>query len=286
LLGWAAAYRGLLPLREISATVAAVSAEHLDKPLPEAGVPPELRALVLAFNHMLARLEDSFRRLSEFSADLAHELRTPVHNLLIQTQVTLSREREASDYRANLQSNLEELERLSRMSTDMLFLARADNSLIALKRERIDLHKEVDQLRGFYEAYASERGVGLAQSGAATIFADRLMIQRALSNLLSNAIRFTSAGKRVSVTILEGAETATVTVTNPGPEIAAEHLSKIFERLYRVDPARREGEAGHAGLGLAIANSIVEMHGGSIRAESDAGETSFTITLARWNAAQ
>lgn len=286
LLGWIAVYLGLLPLRQISALVAAISAEQLDQALPEASVPPELRDLVLAFNRMLARLEDSFRRLSEFSADLAHELRTPIHNMMIQTQVTLSRERDATEYRVNLQSNIEELERLSRMTSDMLFLARADNMLIAPKREQIELHKEVEQLLGFYEAYASDRGVELTQTGAATISGDRFMIQRALSNLLSNAIRFTPEGKSVGVAISADAGAAKIIVTNPGPEIAAEHLSKIFERLYRIDPSRREGETEHAGLGLAITKSIFEMHGGSIRAESFAGETRFTVTLPLELAAQ
>jgi two-component system heavy metal sensor histidine kinase CusS len=279
LLGWAAVYHGLLPLREISATIAAISAEQLDRVLPQDGVPPELRDLVLAFNRMLARLEDSFRRLSEFSADLAHELRTPIHNMLIQTQVTLGGNRDASEYRSSLQSNLEELDRLSRMASDMLFLARADNRLIAPKRESVDLQKEVDQLLGFYEAYASDRGVNLTQTGEATISGDRLMIQRALSNLLSNAIRFTPAGRTVAVAISESAKEVQVAVTNPGPEIRSEHISRIFERLYRIDPARREGETDHAGLGLAITKSIVEMHGGTIRADSGAGETSFTVTL-------
>jgi two-component system, OmpR family, heavy metal sensor histidine kinase CusS len=281
LLGWAAVYRGLLPLRELSAMFAAISAERLDKPLPEAGVAPELRELVLAFNRMLARLDESFRRLSEFSSDLAHELRTPIHNLLIQTQVTLSRERDVEEYRANLQFNLEELERLSRTASDMLFLARADHRLIAPKREPIALHDEVGRLLAFYEAYAGDRGVALTQSGAATISGDRLMIQRALSNLLSNAVRFTPAGGAVAVSISEGAEAAQVSVTNPGPEIPAEHLSRIFERLYRIDPSRREGEAEHAGLGLAIAKSIIEMHAGSIGVESAGGETRFTVTLPR-----
>jgi two-component system heavy metal sensor histidine kinase CusS len=281
LLGWAAVYRGLLPLRELSAMFAAISAERLDKPLPEAGVPSELREVVFAFNRMLARLDDSFRRLSEFSSDLAHELRTPIQNMLIQTQVTLSQERDGKEYRVNLQSNLEELDRLSRMASDMLFLAKADNRLIAPKREPVVLHEEVGQLLGFYEAYATDRDVGLTQSGTATISGDRLMIQRALSNLLSNAIRFTPVGGSVTVSISEDAEAARVSVANPGPAIPAVHRSRIFERLYRIDPSRREGESEHAGLGLAIAKSIVEMHAGSIGVESSAGETRFTVTLPR-----
>lgn len=279
MLGWAAVQRGLHPLHTLSVQVAAISAERLDKPLSDMGVPAELRALVQAFNRMLARLEDSFRRLSEFSSDLAHELRTPIQNLLMQTQVTLSRERDVADYRATLQSNLEELERLSRIASDMLFLARADNKLLAPKREPVELHKEMERLLGFYEAYASERGVGLTQSGAAVIAGDRLMLQRALSNLLSNALRFTPAGRDVAVRIGAHSGSVEVSVANPGPEIPPEQLSRIFERLYRAEHARREGESEHAGLGLTIAKSIIEMHGGSISAESSAGETRFSVTL-------
>lgn len=280
-LGWAAAHHGLLPLRRFSTMVAAISAERLDKPLPETGIPAELHELVLAFNGMLARLEDSFRRLSEVSSDIAHELRTPLHNLLMQTQVTLSRDRDAADYRANLQSNVEECERLSRMVSDMLFLARADNRDVVLRREPVELDKEVDRLLGFYEALASDRGVCLVQSGAAAVQGDRLMIQRALSNLLSNAIRFTPAGKSVTVAISQDADVATIRVENPGVQIPAQHLSKIFERLYRVDPSRREGDQDHTGLGLAIAKSIIEMHGGNVGAESAGGRTCFTLTLPR-----
>ena len=278
-LGWLAARRGLLPLHRFSATVATISAERLDKPLSEAGMPVELHELVAAFNGMLTRLEDSFRRLSEVSSDMAHELRTPLHNLLMQTQVTLSRERDAADYRATLQSNLEEFERLSRMVSDMLFLARADNREIVLKRERVELDKEVAKLLGFYEALASDRGVRLAQSGAATVQSDRLMIQRALSNLLSNAIRYTPPGQAVVVAISQDAGRATVKVQNPGAQIPAGQLSKIFERLYRIDPSRREGSSDNVGLGLAITKSIVEMHGGRVEAESEAGRTCFTLTL-------
>lgn len=278
-LGWLAARRGLLPLHRFSATVATISAARLDKPLPEAGMPVELRELVSAFNAMLTRLEDSFRRLSEVSSDMAHELRTPLHNLLMQTQVTLSRERDAADYRAILQSNLEEFERLSRMVSDMLFLARADNREIVLKRERVELDKEVAQLLGFYEALASDRGIRLEQSGAATVQSDRLMIQRALSNLLSNAIRYTPAGKAVTVAISRDADHVTVKVENPGVQIPRAHLSKIFERLYRLDPSRREGDSDNVGLGLAITKSIVEMHGGRVAAESDARRTCFSLTL-------
>jgi len=280
-LGWVAVRKGLAPLHDMSEKVANVSAQQLDKPLSTAGVPRELQELVLAFNRMLVQLHDSFRRLSEFSSDIAHELRTPINNMMMHTQVTLSHDRDTADYRANLQSNLEELERMSRIVSDMLFLAKADNSLVAPNREEIDLREEVAKLFDFYEALASARHIHLAQSGTATVCADRLMIQRALSNVLSNAIRFTPEGMTVEVTIGENADQAILSIANPGPEIPAEHLPRIFERFYRVDAARREGNTENVGLGLAITRSIVEMHGGTISARSAKDQTCFAITLPR-----
>ena len=280
-IGWIVVHKGLSPLHEVSDMVANVSAQRLDCPVPTAGVPRELQELMSAFNRMLTRLDDSFRRLSEFSSDIAHELRTPINNLMIQTQVTLSRERSADDYRNILHSNQEEFERLSRMISGILFLAKADNKLVVPERESIELHTEVERLREYYEALASDRRVRLIQSGAATVFADRLMIQRAISNLLSNAIRFTPEGKAIEVSIKEDTDWATVAVANPGPTIPAEHLTNIFERLYRVDVSRREGSTDNVGLGLSIAKSIVEMHGGTIGAESANGHTCFTIIIPR-----
>lgn len=278
-LSWMAVRKGLSPLNELSAMVASVSAQRLDKPMSTTGVPSELQDLVSSFNRMLEQLDDSFRRLSEFSSDIAHELRTPINNLVVQTEVTLSRERDTKEYRTNLQSNLEEFARLSRMISDMLFLAKADNRLVIPQREIIDLQTEVTKLLDFYEALASEHRVRLTQSGMATTYADRLMIQRALSNLLSNAISFTPEGMAVEVRIGADAGEVMITVANPGSEIPAEHLPKIFERLYRVDASRREGHTENVGLGLAITKSIVEMHGGTISAESANGRTCFTITL-------
>lgn len=279
-LAWVAVRKGLSPLNEVSAMMANISAQRLDMPIPASGVPQELKELVSSFNTMLARLDDSFRRLSEFSSDIAHELRTPIQNLMVQTEVTLTGELDATEYRTNLQSNLEEFGRLSRMISDMLFLAKADNRLLVLRRESIDLHSEVVRLFDFYEALASERSISLTQRGAATVHADRLMIQRALSNLLSNAIRFTPEGMAVEVTLGEAADhQAMIAVANQGTAIPAEHLPRIFDRLYRVNASRQDGHNENVGLGLAITRSIVEMHKGTISVESGKEWTCFTITL-------
>lgn len=281
LLGWMAARKGLLPLHDLSAMLSNVSTRQLDNPIPVAGVPRELQELISAFNRMLKRLDDSFRRLSEFSSDIAHELRTPINNMMLHTQVTLSRKRDDGEYHANLESNMEELRRLSRIIADMLFLAKADNNMVAPKLEKIELCGEVAKLFEFFEIAASERRVGLVQSGSATIFADRVMIQRALSNLLSNATRFTPDGMAIEVAIGESGGMVMVAVANPGPDIAAEHLPLIFGRLYRADASRREGSTENVGLGLSITRSIIDIHGGTISAESANGRTCFTIRLPR-----
>jgi two-component system, OmpR family, heavy metal sensor histidine kinase CusS len=278
-LGWTAVRHGLRPLRQVSALVGAISSKQLDKPLDDRGVPAELRELVAAFNAMLTRLHDSFRSLSEFSSDIAHELRTPIHNLLLQTQVTLAGDESLTAYRTVLQSNEEEYQRLSRMITDMLFLAKADNKLLSLKKERVNLPVEVAGLFEFYDAMASERGITLRQSGEALVSADRLMIQRALSNLLSNALRYTPPGGEINVESGIDGAWARLAVTNPGSEIPVEQQERIFERLYRIDPSRREGHTDNVGLGLAITRSIIEMHGGKISVSSNDGRVIFTMTL-------
>ncbi len=279
LLGWIAARRGLAPVRELARLAHGISASRLGERLPPESAPTELVDLAMAFNDMLARLEGSFRRLSEFSSDLAHELRTPISNLMTKTQVAISKARSADQYREVLYSNLEEYERLARMIADMLFLAQADNGLIVPSSEMVQLATETRELFGFYEAFAEERGVSMVLAGAGAVRGDRLMIRRALSNLLSNAIRHTPRDGSVKVLIGERNSGETqLSVENPGEAIAPEHLPRLFDRFYRVDRSRQKASEG-AGLGLAITKSIVEAHKGTIRALCANGSTRFTITF-------
>ena len=279
LLGWIAARRGLAPVREMADVAQGISADRLGERLPPESVPTELVDLAIAFNAMLARLEDSFRRLSDFSSDLAHELRTPISNLMTETQVAISKTRSADQYREVLYSNLEEYERLARMIADMLFLAKADNGLIVPSSEMVDLTTEARELLGFYEAFAEEHGVGLVLAGEGVVQGDRLMLRRALSNLLSNAIRHTPRGKSVGVRIEQHASGEVhLSVENAGENIEPEHLPRLFDRFYRVDPSRQKAGEG-AGLGLAITKSIVEAHKATIRISSSNGSTRFTIAF-------
>ncbi|MHB1353921.1 MAG: heavy metal sensor histidine kinase [Thiobacillus sp.] len=277
-LGWVVTRWGLFPLRRVTATVAGMSAKHLAERLPTTGLPVELQPLASAFNAMLARLDDSFRRLSAFSSDIAHELRTPISNLMTQTQVALSSARGNEEYKEILYSSLEEYERMAQMVGDMLYLAQADHGLLKPVQEKVNLANETRGLFDYFEAWAEERGVALAQTGAATVPGDRLMLRRALSNLLANAIRHTAAGQAVKVSLATQGGQAEIFVDNPGTAIPAEHLPHLFDRFYRVDPARQRAGDG-AGLGLAIVKSIVDAHGGSIAVTSSEQRTRFRVVL-------
>ncbi len=275
-LGWLATRAGLTPLAKMTQLVTRLSARQLSERIPEAPLPPEIRTLATAFNAMLDRLEESFARLTEFSSDIAHELRTPVSNLMTQTHVALGRERSAAEYREVLLSSLEEYERLSRMIEEMLFLAKADNRLIVPSRENVDLAREVHDLMEFHSLVAEERGVRLELVGEATAWGDRLMLRRALSNLLANAIRHCPDGQAVTVRLAQE-NGVRIVVDNPG-DIPAENLPRLFDRFYTGDPSRRSGHGG-VGLGLAIVRSIAEAHGGAATAESGQGKVHFILHL-------
>ena len=279
LVAWFAVQRAHAPIRRISARMRSVTSERMDVRLDPAQAPVELGELVLSFNVMLEKLEENFRRLSHFSADIAHELRTPITNLTTQTQVVLSMPRSADQYQEILYSNLEELERMGKMVADMLFLAQADDNLIKPESAEVHLQRELTALFEYFEAWAEDRGVSLRLLGKdLTVQGDRLMLRRAFSNLLSNAILHTPRAETVTVNCKANPRGVQVEVENPGPEIPAEHRARIFDRFYRIDPARQRSSEG-GGLGLAIVKSIAQAHGGEVAVESSAGRTRFIVTL-------
>ena len=224
-------------------------------------------------------MEDVFTRQSNFSADIAHEIRTPITNLVTQTEIALSQSRSQQELEEVLYSNLEEFSRMSRMVSDMLFLAQADNNQLIPEQRELDLAEEVHKVFEFFEAWAEEKAVALRFDGSpCRVIGDPLMLRRAISNLLSNAIRYTPAGQAVTIALSESAETVRLVVENPGTPIAAEHLPRLFDRFYRVDPSRqRKGEG--SGIGLAIVKSIVSAHHGSVAAQSDLRSTRFIVVL-------
>ena len=273
--------KGHQPLRDVSMAIKNITSENLDVRLGPNRVPIELEQLVISFNQMIGRIEDVFRRQANFSADIAHEMRTPITNLVTQTEIALSQPRTVKELEDVLYSSLEEYNRMAKMVSDMLFLAQADENLLIPERVPPDLQSETLKVFEFFEAWAEEREVKLYFVGQSSLISgDPLMIRRAINNLLSNAIRYTPRGMSVTVQVGEIDERVEYRVENPGTPIAAEHLPRLFDRFYRVDPSRqRKGE--NSGIGLAIVKSIVRAHGGKISVTSDSVATRFIIELPR-----
>ena len=275
-LGWWVSQRGLRPVRLLARRAAGIDVQHLHLRLDEFSELSELQALSHALNQMLARLEDGFAQLSRFSEDLAHEMRTPLSNLMGHTQQTLRHSRSIEDYQNLLVSNQEEYERLARMIDSMLFLARTEQSDAAVKAVQIDLHELIEQLCDYFEGVAQEREVGLINQAHDQLLADPGLVRRALANLLANALRYATPGTAVTISSTLLQDRLEVTVHNQGAPIAAEHLPRLFERFYRCDPSRNQPDDS-GGLGLAIVRSIMHLHDGWVSVDSDETGTRFRL---------
>ncbi|MCP3751266.1 heavy metal sensor histidine kinase [Pseudomonas sp. SBB6] len=277
---WKLVQRGLLPLRRFRRVAEQVSAQTLSHRLPEAGLPQELGDLAGGINIMLDRLDDGVQRLSQFSDDLAHELRTPIGNLMGKAQVTLTRERSNDEYREALENSIEELTRLNRIINDMLFLAQVSQAQAQVPLKPVVLADEVQRVCELFECNAEQKGITLHVQGWGTVMGERLMVQRALSNLLSNAIRHGDEGQPINIGIERRDGSVWVSVANHGPGIAQAHLPHLFERFYRVGSGRSRLEGG-TGLGLAIVRSIMQVHGGRVEVHSELqGVTRFSLVFA------
>ena len=274
-------HKGHQPLRNVSMRIKSITSENLDVRLEPDRVPIELEQLVISFNHMIARIEDVFTRQANFSADIAHEIRTPITNLVTQTEIALSQDRTQRELEDVLYSSLEEYNRMTKMVSDMLFLAQADNNQLIPDRVMFDLRAEVMKVFEFFEAWAEERNITLKFNGMPCLVeGDPQMFRRAINNLLSNALRYTPEGQAITVSIREQESFFDLVIENPGKPIPEEHLSRLFDRFYRVDPSRqRKGEG--SGIGLAIVKSIVEAHHGRVQVESDVRSTRFILSVPR-----
>lgn len=273
LAGYVVARRELSTLTSLSTRLARIDARTLDQHLDAEVGPPEIRALVGSFDALLGRLNAAFAALTRFSGELAHELRTPVHVLRQQAEVALQRARTPEEYREVLGSSLEELDRMRRMIDDILFLARAEDPRVAVQRAHLDLAHEVRDVAAFLEAEAAERGVEIAcrVPGALAISADRMLVRRALVNVVANAIRHTPPGGRVEIIASESESAVMLVVGDTGEGIAPELLPHVFDRYVRGRAADGAGAAG-SGLGLAIVRGIMTLHGGTASIASRLGE--------------
>jgi two-component system heavy metal sensor histidine kinase CusS len=267
------ARRGIRPIQEISAAAHRITANVLAERVGSTAWPRELASLATEFDAMLQRLEDSFRRLSQFSADIAHELRTPINNLMGEAEVALRRERSPEEYARVIASSLEEYHRLGELIDSLLFLARAENADLSLHKTWFHVTDELGQLLSYHELQATELEVKLSLFGDAQLFADSTLFRRAISNVVTNALKHTPPGGSVSVEVYPQRDIVKILVKDDGTGIPAEHLPRLFDRFYRVDASRTTSVAG-TGLGLAIVKSIMDLHGGSVTIQSELGKGS------------
>jgi two-component system heavy metal sensor histidine kinase CusS len=260
--------RGLRPLEEMRRSLERTGPTHLNEHIASANWPRELQPLAVAFDEMLKRLDDSFTRLSQFSADLAHELRTPIANMLGEAQVALSRVRSSSEYRETIESTIGECERLSGIVDNLLFVARAEAAREPVARKQFDARAAVEKIASFYQTIAEDHHVAISCKGEGQISADPALFERAVGNLVDNALRFTPENGSIQIALAEHASNFEVAVSDNGSGIAQEHLPRVFDRFYRAESSR--GSDG-AGLGLALVKSIVDLHGGTARIQSEIG---------------
>ncbi|MGR5062288.1 heavy metal sensor histidine kinase [Photobacterium sp. DNB22_13_2] len=278
-LGWLIVKKGMRPVKTLEKHMQQISTEKLNLRVEPAQFPSELQHLVVMFNDMLSRLEKEFERLSEYSSDIAHELRTPISNMMTQTQVILAHPRTTDEYQESLISTSEELSRLTKTITDMLYLAKSEHNLLQTANEDIALSPLVEDLAEYYELAGEEKGVTINLSGSGFVHGDKEMLKRAIGNLISNAVRHSDDNEAITIQISENETSTRVAVINKGETIPAENLPYIFERFYRVDKARMHRATAGAGLGLAIARSIAKIHHGDILVRSDNGITSFVLSV-------
>jgi len=279
LAAWFAVHQSLNPLRGLSRNMHDIQTNKMDVRLDENNIPIELVNMVQSFNSMLDRLQNEFFRLSNFSTDIAHELRTPLTNIITQTQVGLSRPRALEEYQELLYSNLEELERLTKMVSDMLWLAKTQNGLIKPEQQVLNNNTEIDALFEYFDALAEDAQIEFIKRGQnLDFYCDKLHFRQLLSNLLSNAIRYTPQGSSITVNSEKTNHgQICISVVNPGEKIAADHLPFLFDRFYRPDKSRQRHSDG-AGLGLAIVKALVKANGGKIDVTSN-DDTSFNVFL-------
>ncbi|TWD50269.1 heavy metal sensor histidine kinase [Pseudomonas sp. SJZ131] len=276
LCGYWLLYHGLRPLRRLAVHAQGIGVGNLGERLGNEGAPLEIVPMIDAFNGVLDRLATGFVQLGQVSTDMAHELRTPINNLLGETQVALQQNRSVEAYQQLLASNVEELERLARMLDNMLFLARTDPASALRQRQELDAADEMERMADYFEGLAADVGISISARGSGMIWAEPMLLRRALANLCSNAIKYGAPDSQLVVSATPSSDGIFLRVSNRGATIAPEHLPKLFDRFYRVDESR-ERSAQSNGLGLSIVATIMQLHSGRYGVTSADGVTCFEL---------
>lgn len=276
MLGWLASRGGLQPLTTMRARAERINANRLSERISAHSWPKEMRELANSLNGLLDRLQSDFDRLNAFSANLAHEMRTPVSNLLTVAQVTLAQPRTSAEYRSTIETISEELQDQARTISDMLFLARTENMHALPSVQLVELDVESQSLVDFYDATASEKALSFAVKGSARVQGDRLMIRRAISNLLSNAVKYAQPASTIDISISTAEGKASLAIANRGEEIPVASQASLFDRFVRLSSPKVKDDGG-LGLGLAITKAIMRAHHGQVKLRSLAGVNTFVL---------
>jgi heavy metal sensor kinase len=279
--GWLIARKSLAPIENINETTRKITATNLSMRLSPTHAGDELDELTKTINLMLNRIEESFSRIIQFTSDASHELRTPITSLKTGTEVILSKERTAEEYRELHENNLRELKKITRMISDLLILLRSDSGTKNLHPKSLNLGNVLKELQNTFRLISETKKVNLSTNGIPDIQinGDEILLRRVFSNLLDNAIKYTSPGGRVYVSLRDKGDKVMVRIEDTGIGISEDHLGRIFNRFFRVDPSRSR-ETGGTGLGLNICKNIVELHKGKIEVKSKLGAGStFEVIL-------
>ncbi len=278
--GWFFSGRVLAPIHRISRAASEISGSNLDKRIDVGKTETELGRLAATLNSAFDRLRNVVEQQSRFTADASHELRTPVSIVLTTAEQTLTRDREAEEYRESLEAVLRAARRMKGIVDGLLALTRADSGGVSLKREDVELADVVEETLRLLKPLADHHSVSLSSSGTRPrVCGDLERLREVFTNLITNGIRYNRPGGSVTVLVQENGKEVEARIIDTGIGIAEDHLPHLFDRFYRVDPARTR-DAGGSGLGLAITKWIVDSHGGSVTATSREGEGStFTVRL-------
>jgi len=280
--GYVLARRALAPIDHLAAEARRITADRLHQRLSVPNEKDEIGRLAAVINDTFARLDSSFGQLRRFTADASHELRTPLAVIRGIGEMGLRETRTPAEYKDAIGSMLEEVDRLTRLVDTLLRLSRGDAGTVRLSRDILDLGNLARDVAASLGILAEERQQRLEVTADANVrvSADRLVLRDAITNVVDNAIKYSPSGSTIEMRIEADAVDATLSVTDEGPGIPAEHRERIFDRFYRIDEGRSRGSGG-AGLGLAIAKWAVEANGGRLSLTSSGSGSVFQITLPR-----
>jgi two-component system OmpR family sensor kinase len=279
--GWFLARRSLSPIAHITETARRITASNLGERLKPRKTGDELDQLIITLNEMISRLEDSFKKISQFTADASHELRTPISSMRGEAELLLSKQRPMQEYQGVLANHIEKLDFISRMINDLILLSKFDSNEAGLEMVRVKLNDVLVNLWELFRLLGDQRGVKftLGDVEETNVLGDRTKLQQLFTNLIDNAIKFTPSGGHVDLSVKKDGSFAKVSIRDTGIGIPQEEFERIFERFYRVDKSRAR-ESGGTGLGLSICQWIAKAHHGKIEVKSELGRGSeFIVSL-------